>query len=1477
MNKLTKWLIKPLIEEDINIPVDIGDTILVGRFKNKKMKIKDIGKDKHGMPTINGRKAATFRIHSTVNIFDEGVNDPGIFKAVFLAGGPGSGKTFVAGGLFGIPDKVNVSAYGLKMVNQDTELEMFLKKYFGSTDLDNMSDDLFRQITDPSYSAHMGVRVKAKALSKQRLKLYSQGRLGVIVDGTGHKYSEVKKERQKLIDLGYDTYMVFVNTSLEVAQMRNKLRDRVLPSELVEKYWNNVQKNMAFFQGLFGGSNFMLVDNNATLKPKQAQKKFNMLVKKGISKFIKKPIKSRQAKKWLDKQKILKKNEIKELFPSVDGTIPSPSRKRVKKNKTDSMGGYEEIDECIAVAKKFGDDIVLGKNRDRNYNPNLKVVRELSGYGVELCYVVDQDTDWTEGMNSEGIGLVNSALFVKRDEKDFDKAKKKKAMSKDGVRIREALQHKTLQKAVKSLITYQDGIKGHTIVSDGKKVVIIENTSRVEPAVTIHDIEGSPVVRANHGVQHSEQGYQRGPDKLSSQLRAKNALDILAKEEDYKKFFPAFYNHTQNRGAKYDLVRAQNKLWTSSQLMMNLNKKELTLYLIPGAVKFLGIENTLPNDYKSEIKLKIRQYEHGPSDKYDTYVTTDKKKKKSAIKDKDTAVVPENKKIKKLQKVLDLYGKSVVYSIMEDGDSALNLNENKIKKVVGVYGGRFQPFGPHHKKTYEWLKKQVDDAYITTSDIKQPPRHPMNFSEKVRHMKKMGIPSNRIIKEKSPYVAKNVLSKYNKDTTAVIYIFGAKDSGRLSSGKYFQDYKKNKDNMNGYDVNGYVLKAPHISVSVGGKEVSGTVMRQLLGSPAFEKDREKLFKTAFGYFDKGIYTMMTNKFKKLFESIEEFLINNDISKLIKENSTSAAFQADDGPPIHYRGFDDYKKFSKKWIDSMAVKYGWEVVDYILGKKAQDPALDYTLAYNIVPAVAYGRKQTGDYGSRFGVEDPVGEYKKHLGRIVAKNIGYEIIKWFGIAPVGGGYTGVAVEAPILPGISKDNTTNTKIASKKGEKTNRGKPKLNTLKENLDLTEYVNLLVSNKPYKGKELLLMGGAYGHMNHPFDDKNITFSDLKNIIILGLGGKLNREDGVTEKLDGQNLMVSWVNGKLVTARNKGQLKNFGSSAMDVSGVASKFAGRGDIRNAFVYAMKDLSKSIGSLSDAQKEKVFGNGKRWMNLEVIYPASANVVDYDKAQIVFHGTLEYNESGTSIGQPTDSARMLAGMITQVNQHIQKHYAIGKPQFLTVPKVQDFGKKKSTYLNRLRKLQNQYRLKDSDTLGKYHQSYWEAFIYNAIKQHNAKISNKVLINLTKRWAFFDKSYSIPQIKKDLSKFPKFLDWVLSFDKNDHQKWVKDNMKPFEVLFFDVGAEILKNISGYLAVSPDKAVQRIRKDVISAIRTIKSGGDVKKIQTLKHQLEKLEAIGGLSSIVPTEGIVFKYKGKTYKFTGAFAPVNQILGLLNF
>ena len=122
-----------------------------------------------------------------------------------------------------------------------------------------------------------------------------------------------------------------------------------------------------------------------------------------------------------------------------------------------------------------------------------------------------------------------------------------------------------------------------------------------------------------------------------------------------------------------------------------------------------------------------------------------------------------------------------------------------------------------------------------------------------------------------------------------------------------------------------------------------------------------------------------------------------------------------------------------------------------------------------------------------------------------------------------------------------------------------------------------------------------------------------------------------------------------------------------------------------------------------------------------------------------------------------------------------------------------------------------------------------------------------------------------------------MLKFDKNDHAKQIKENMKPFEVLFFEVGAEILKNVEGYVAVNPSKTTQSLRKDIKKAISDLKSGGDIKKMARFKTQLDRFEAIGGAKAVVPTEGLVFKYKGNTYKFTGAFAPVNQIMGLLYF
>ncbi len=247
-----------------------------------------------------------------MDLLTEGRYDKGILKAVFMAGGPGSGKSYVAENIFGIPKNMTFSMSGLKTVNSDTEFEFLIKKYgfdtfgTGNIDIDLWPDEVFDMIAGGDEdSENMTLRKKAKLMTMDRKKKYMEGRLGMIIDGTGHKYDKIKKEKEALEKLGYDTYMVFVNTSLKVAHQRNKERERRLPEKILEKSWKDVQKNLGKFQGLFG-SKFAVVDNSKFLKPAHAQAKFGMIVKKYIDKFVKSPVKNHIGKKWIKHQMILR-------------------------------------------------------------------------------------------------------------------------------------------------------------------------------------------------------------------------------------------------------------------------------------------------------------------------------------------------------------------------------------------------------------------------------------------------------------------------------------------------------------------------------------------------------------------------------------------------------------------------------------------------------------------------------------------------------------------------------------------------------------------------------------------------------------------------------------------------------------------------------------------------------------------------------------------------------------------------------------------------------------------------------------------------------------------------------------------------------------------------------------------------------------------------------------------------------------------
>lgn len=185
------------------------------------------------------------------------------------------------------------------MVNSDPEFEYFLKKQgIDPKTLGKMTDKQFQKVTTGPESP----REKAKRIKDAKEKLYVHGRLGLLIDGTGDDYKKIKNKVVELRKLGYDCYMIFVNTSLEVALERNNARDRVLPEKLVTNIWKDVQKNIGRFQGLFKGQ-MIVIDNSDRVIVKSGKPTFGKVVDRMIKQFINSPIKSKIAKDWIKTQK----------------------------------------------------------------------------------------------------------------------------------------------------------------------------------------------------------------------------------------------------------------------------------------------------------------------------------------------------------------------------------------------------------------------------------------------------------------------------------------------------------------------------------------------------------------------------------------------------------------------------------------------------------------------------------------------------------------------------------------------------------------------------------------------------------------------------------------------------------------------------------------------------------------------------------------------------------------------------------------------------------------------------------------------------------------------------------------------------------------------------------------------------------------------------------------------------------------------
>ena len=213
----------------------------------------------------------------------EGLYDPNIFKAFFLAGGPGSGKSYVV--------KKSTGGTGMKIVNSDDVFEKYLKQA-----------KLDFKMQDAQSGEREVQRTRAKKVTDKRKANYIEGRLGLIIDGTGKDYGKITSQAAQLKQIGYDVHMIFVNTSLEVALANNAQRKRVVPEKLVMNMWKQVQSNIGKFQSFFGAKNFIIVDNDM---PDLDGRLFDHVFKK-VKGLLSKKVDNWMAKAWMNKELRLK-------------------------------------------------------------------------------------------------------------------------------------------------------------------------------------------------------------------------------------------------------------------------------------------------------------------------------------------------------------------------------------------------------------------------------------------------------------------------------------------------------------------------------------------------------------------------------------------------------------------------------------------------------------------------------------------------------------------------------------------------------------------------------------------------------------------------------------------------------------------------------------------------------------------------------------------------------------------------------------------------------------------------------------------------------------------------------------------------------------------------------------------------------------------------------------------------------------------
>jgi hypothetical protein len=418
-------------------------------------------------------------------------------------------------------------------------------------------------------------------------------------------------------------------------------------------------------------------------------------------------------------------------------------------------------------------------------------------------------------------------------------------------------------------------------------------------------------------------------------------------------------------------------------------------------------------------------------------------------------------------------------------------------------------------------------------------------------------------------------------------------------------------------------------------------------------------------------------------------------------------------------------------------------------------------------------------------------------------------------------------------------------------------------------------------------MGGVFGHMSHIYDNPYMTFGQIKDVMKKASAGELQG----TEKTDGQNLFLSYnVNdGTVRAARNKGNIK---AGGMTPAELLSKFKGRGALTDAFVNAFYAFEEAVESLSDEEKVAIFGPDTNiYYNAEVMDPGSANVINYDKKTLLIHraGHASYDQetgkpipelSGKEFGEAQSAKLQAALERTQDNMSKQDF----KVQVNAIRNLEGLGNDEDLVkaLSRLDSFMSSAGVTDNDSVGTYIVKSLDKLISEQIPTLNLEAKKLLIKRIMEDYYGVIEGEAGPKKVRGLEtrQIIKVADdSALNAGIKDlatnYPLYLKKMIFPLEDIIHDFAVEMLRSLKSAFVLDSDEELKRQRDAVDKAIKAIEASGNEEAMEILKVQMEKLKDIEGVSSAA--EGFVFDYDGNTYKFTGGFAPMNQILGLFKY